>query len=95
MPSYFVRTAAKAGISAGPITAIFDELRAQVPAAVDQAAALLPKEFLAEVGNTSATGLGNACTGYKKREAEVRATTTQPAPQGVPVRVTIDRRGYG
>jgi len=39
MPSYFVRTAAKAGISAGPIKAIFDDLRAQVPAAVDQAVA--------------------------------------------------------
>jgi serine/threonine-protein kinase HipA len=51
MPRHFVQTAAKAGIGARPVTAIFDELRARAPAAVEQVAVSLPKGFPAEVAD--------------------------------------------
>jgi serine/threonine-protein kinase HipA len=49
--------AAKAGIGAGVVTAIFDELRAQAPAAVEQVTTSLPKAFPAEVADSISNGV--------------------------------------
>ena len=57
MPRHFVQTAAKAGIGAGLVTAIFDELRTQIPAAVEQVTASLPKGFPAEVADSVSNGV--------------------------------------
>lgn len=57
MPRHFIETAAKAGIGARFVTAIFDELRTQTPAAVEQVAASLPKAFPAEVADSISNGV--------------------------------------
>jgi serine/threonine-protein kinase HipA len=57
MPRHFVQTAAKAGIGARPVKAIFDELCAQAPAALEQVTGALPKGFPAEVADTISNGI--------------------------------------
>jgi serine/threonine-protein kinase HipA len=57
VPHHFIQTAAKAGIGAGRVMAIFDELRAQVPAAIEQVIASLPKAFPAEVAGSLGNGV--------------------------------------
>ena len=57
MPRHFVQTAAKAGIGAGIVKAIFGELHAKAPAAVEQVTASLPKGFPAEVADTISNGI--------------------------------------
>ncbi len=57
LPRHFIQTATKAGIGAGPVKAIFDELRAQAPAAVEQVTASLPKGFPPEVADTISNGI--------------------------------------
>lgn len=56
-PRHFVQTAAQAGIGAGLVTAIFDELRERVPAAVERITASLPKAFPAEVADSISNGV--------------------------------------
>ena len=57
VPHHFIQTAAKAGIGAGRVMAIFDELRAQVPAAIEQVIASLPKAFPAKVAGSIGNGV--------------------------------------
>jgi serine/threonine-protein kinase HipA len=57
MPRHFVQTAAKAGIGARLVTAIFDELREQASSAVEQVTASLPKAFPAEVADSISNGV--------------------------------------
>ncbi len=57
MPRHLVQTAAKAGIGGEVVTAIFDELRAQTQAAVEQVTTSLPKAFPAEVADSIANGV--------------------------------------
>jgi serine/threonine-protein kinase HipA len=57
MPRHFVQTAAKAGIGAGPVKAVFDELRMQAPAAIEEVTASLPKGFPPEVADTISNGI--------------------------------------
>ncbi|WP_245284233.1 hypothetical protein [Bradyrhizobium sp. WSM2254] len=57
IPRHFVQTAAKAGIGAGLVTAIFDELRTQALAAIEQVTASLPKAFPSEVADSISNGV--------------------------------------
>ena len=57
VPHHFIQTAAKAGIGAGRVMAIFDELRAQVPAAIEQVIASLPKAYPADVAGSIGNGV--------------------------------------
>jgi serine/threonine-protein kinase HipA len=57
MPRHFIQTAAKAGIGAGLVTAIFGELHTQASAAVEQVIASLPKAFPAEVTDSISNGV--------------------------------------
>jgi serine/threonine-protein kinase HipA len=57
MPRYFVQTAAKAGLGARPVKAIFNELCAQAPAALEQVTGSLPKGFRAEIADTISDGI--------------------------------------
>ena len=56
MPRHFVQTAAKAGIGAGLVTSIFDELLTQAPTAVEQVTVSLPRAFPAEVADSISNG---------------------------------------
>lgn len=57
MPRHFVETAAKAGIGAAPVEAIFDQFRVQAPVAVEEVIASLPKWFPAEVAYSISNGI--------------------------------------
>lgn len=56
MPRHFVQTAAKAGIGAGTVKAIFDELRVQAPAPIEEVTGALPNGFPAEIADTISNG---------------------------------------
>lgn len=57
MPRHFVQTAAKAGIGEELVTAIFNKLCAQAPAAIEQVTTSLPKAFPAEVAESISNGV--------------------------------------
>jgi serine/threonine-protein kinase HipA len=63
MPRHFVWTAAKAGIGAGPVKPIFDEVRLQTVA--KQVTASLPKALPAEVADTISNGIKACLRGLK------------------------------
>jgi serine/threonine-protein kinase HipA len=73
MPRHFIQTAAKAGIGEGRVSAIFDELRAQAPAAVEHVTALLPKAFPAKSLTASAMGSRLVCACWRTHDLKDRS----------------------
>lgn len=56
MPRHFIQTAAKTGIGAAAVQAIFKDLLTRAPSALDQILATIPKRFPAEVVNSISDG---------------------------------------
>lgn len=56
-PRHFVETGAKAGIGASVVRALFDDLLARAPSALDQVAAGLPEDFPGEVSTSTFDGI--------------------------------------